>query len=76
MNKEKIKIAKILKSKQNIDIDYKDIIIDLKAKSIFTYYNNMRIGCYWDNELKTVLMFGDIDIAQYFITSLIKILKG
>jgi hypothetical protein len=74
MNTEKIKISKKLK-KAGIEIAPEEIITDLKAKSIYTTINGRRVGCYFDSELKTVIMFGDITISQYFINSLVKLLK-
>ena len=74
MNTEKIKISKKLK-KQGIEIAPEEIIADLKAKSIYTMIDGRRVGCYYDNELETVIMFGDITLSQYFIDSLVKLLR-
>ncbi|MBR2240858.1 MAG: hypothetical protein IJ890_05715 [Clostridia bacterium] len=74
MNEEKIKIAKIL-NKLGYDISAKDIIVDLKSKSFYTYINEQRVGCYYDEDLKTVIMYGNIELAKYFIDGLVKLLR-
>lgn len=74
MNEEKIKIAKIL-NKLGFDISAKDIIVDLKSKSFYTYINEQRVGCYYDEELKTVIMYGNIELSRYFIDGLVKLLR-
>lgn len=74
MNREKIKIQKKLK-KIGIDISAKDIIADLKSKSFYTYINEQRVGCYYDKELQTVIMYGNIELSRYFINGLVKLLR-
>lgn len=74
MNEEKIKLAKILK-KLGYDITAKDIIVDLKSKSFYSFINGKRVGCYYDEDLKTVIMYGDIDLSRYFIDGLVKLLR-
>lgn len=74
MNREKIKLQKKLK-KLGIDISAKDIIVDLKSKSFYTYINEQRVGCYYDEELQTVIMYGNIELSKYFIDGLVKLLR-
>ena len=70
MNREKIKIA------NKIGINPKEIIFDLKSKSLYTTIDGKRVGCYYDEQLQTIVMYGDLQIAQYFIKGLIKLLDG
>lgn len=74
MNREKIKLQKKLK-KLGIDISAKDIIVDLKSKSFYTYINEQRVGCYYDEELQTVIMYGNIELSKCFIDGLVKLLR-
>lgn len=74
MNLEKIRIAKYIKTDCGIDIDAKDIIFDLKSKSLYTVIAGQKVGCYWDNELKTVVAYGNWHIATEFTKSLLKLL--
>lgn len=69
MNREKIKIA------NKIGINPKEIIFDLKSKSLYTTIEGKRVGCYYDEQLKTIVMYGDLQIAQYFVKSLLKLLS-
>ena len=75
MNKEKIKISKLLNKRFNLEIDYKDIIFDLKSKSLYTIVDGKRVGCYYDDDLKTIIMYGNIEISVCFVASLLKLLR-
>ena len=76
MNLEKIKIAKKLKISRGMEIDYKDIIWDLKTKSLYTYIKGRKVGCYWDSGVNSIVWIGDIAIAEIFVDSLSRILRG
>lgn len=69
MNREKIKIA------NKIGINPKEIIFDLKSKSLYTTIDGKRVGCYYDEELQTVIMYGNIELSKYFIDGLVKLLR-
>ena len=74
MNLKKIEISKAIKRDLNIDIRADEIIFDLKSKSLYTYYKSKKIGAYYDNDIKQIVMYGNKDLSIYFVLPLMKLI--